>query len=356
MAWRGTRMAKTVAGPVKNARVNQRTTVGSHKEIQSRAAGATANTNSCMFRRALVIINPTAGLGRTRLDRGALTGELGAGGIAASFLESRSPGHATELARSAAAEGGFDVVIAGGGDGTAREVISGVLSSSRPNTPVAVLALGTGNDLSHVAGTASLPGATLAILAGNVRPMDVIAVDCLIAGKPVTTHAASFAAVGLAADVVRLTTPAVKRIFGPRLCYSVGFFRALARYRPVRATVLVDAREYRDEFLLICGGNTTHAGGQTMHLSPGANAHDGQLNLSLIRATTRLQVALQFFRLLRGTHVRHPRASYFPARDIAVQTSAPADVQLDGDVIGSTPARFRVLPAALHLVVATTQR
>jgi YegS/Rv2252/BmrU family lipid kinase len=308
-----------------------------------------------MFRRALVIINPTAGLGRTCLDRRALTSALGADGIAVSFLASRSAGHATELARSAAAEGGFDVVIAGGGDGTAREVISGVLGSSRPTTPVAVLALGTGNDLAHVAGTASLSAATRAICAGIVRPMDVIAVDCEIAGKRVATHAASFAAVGLAADVVRLTTPAVKRIFGPRLCYSVGFFRALARYRPVRATVLADAREYRDDFLLICGGNTSHAGGQTMHLSPGANAHDGHLNLSLIRATTRVQVALQFFRLLRGTHIYHPRASYFPAGNIDIKTAAPADVQLDGDVIGTTPARFRVLPGALHLVVAAPQ-
>lgn len=309
-----------------------------------------------MLRRALVIINPTAGLGRTRLDRGALTGELGEGGIAVSFLDSHSTGHATGLARSAAAEGRFDVVIAGGGDGTAREVISGVLSSSCPTTPVAVLALGTGNDLAHVAGTASMPDAIRAIAAGLVRPMDVIAVDCQIDRKPATTHAASFAAVGLAADVVRLTTPTVKRIFGPRLCYSVGFFRALARYRPVRAIVSADAREYRDDFLLICGGNTSHAGGQTMHLSPGANAHDGHLNLSLIRATTRVQVALQFFRLLRGTHIRHPRASYFPAGHIDIQTAAPADVQLDGDVIGTTPARFRVLPGALSLVVAPPQR
>lgn len=305
-----------------------------------------------MSRCALVILNPTAGLGRTRLDRGALASQLRAMGTDLSFQESRSVGHATALARGAATQGVFDVVIAGGGDGTAREVISGILSSTRPTTPFAVLALGTGNDLAHVAGTASLPAATRAICAGIVRPMDVIAVDCQVAGQPATTHAASFAAVGLAADVVRLTTPSVKRIFGPRHCYSVGFFRALVHYRPVRAIVSADAQEYRDDFLLICGGNTSHAGGQTMHLSPGASAHDGRLNLSLIRATTRVQVALQFFRLLRGTHIHHPRASYFPTGHIDIQTTAPADVQLDGDVVGTTPARFRVLPGALHLVVA----
>lgn len=87
-----------------------------------------------------------------------------------------------------------------------------------------------------------------------------------------------------------------------------------------------------------------------MHLSPGASPHDGALDLSLIRATGRLEVALQFMRLLRGTHVRHPRAAYFPAREIVVSTRSHAEVQLDGDTVGATPARFTVRPEALRLI------
>ncbi len=303
------------------------------------------------MRRAFFIVNPTAAAGRAQHDLDHLRPLLAPQGITATFHASLAAGHAVDLARAAAESGNFDVIVATGGDGTAREVASGVLGSAAPSTPVAVLPLGTGNDLAYVAGTAHVATAPRAIAAGAVRPMDAIEVTCEIAGKQNRTHAMSFAAVGLAADVVRYTTPAVKRWFGPKLCYSVGFFRALARYRPVVGTAICDGREFRDDFLLICAGNTSHAGGRMMHLSPGAVPHDGELNFSLIRATSRVEVALQFIRLLRGTHVRHPRANYFTGHEIEVRTEIPADVQLDGDCVGTTPARFRVLPGALQLVV-----
>ena len=306
-------------------------------------------------KRALFIVNPTAAAGRAAREFDRLRSVLPSLDIAATVRESQAAGHAVELARVAAEAAEFDVIVAAGGDGTAREVASGVLGSAAPDTPMAVLPFGTGNDLAHVAGTARLPAALQAIAAGVVRPMDAIAVTCEIDGSTRTTHALSFAAVGLAADVLRHTTPAVKRWFGPRLCYSVGFFRALVRYRPVIATVVCDGREFADDFLLICAGNTSHAGGQMMHLSPGAMAHDGEFNLSLIRAASRVEVALQFIRLLRGTHIRHRRASYFTGRDLEVTTGCSADVQLDGDIVGTTPARFRIRPGALRLVVGSAR-
>lgn len=303
-----------------------------------------------MARRAFVIINPAAGAGQALRHLEALWPDLKSRGIDATRQETRAAGQAVDLARAAAESGAYAVVVAAGGDGTAREVASGVLNSAAPRTPVALLPLGTGNDLAHLAGVGSLAAATAAIAAGSVRPWDAIEVNSEVDGRSQRTFALSFAAVGLAADVVRLTTPAIKRWFGPRLCYSVGFFRALARYRQVAAVVDCDGRAYQDDFLLICAGNTSHAGGRMMHLSPGAVAHDGLLNVSLIRATSRGEVARQFLRLLRGTHVRHPRADYFTGREIKVRTAAPADVQLDGDCLGCTPVSFRVKPGALQLL------
>jgi diacylglycerol kinase (ATP) len=87
-----------------------------------------------------------------------------------------------------------------------------------------------------------------------------------------------------------------------------------------------------------------------MHLSPGARADDGRLNLSLVRATRRLEVLRQFVGLLRGTHVHHPRVDYFEADTIAVRTAQPAEVQLDGDCVGTTPAVFQVKPGALQVL------
>lgn len=297
-------------------------------------------------------MNPAAAAGRAAERLAPHLATLRARGLEATLQPTHAPGHATTLARDGAASGQYDVVVAAGGDGTAREVASGVLLSPAPTTPVAVLPLGTGNDLAHVACPGGIPAAVAALLGGRTRAFDAIEVTCRRDGHEHRTHALCFAAVGLAADVVRLTTPAVKRWFGPRLCYSVGFFRALAGYRAFPATAVCDGREFRDDFLLICAGNTSHAGGRMMHLSPGARPDDGKLNLSLIRATSRVEVAGQFVRLLRGTHVRHRKATYFPAQEVSVDSPQPAGLQLDGDCIGTTPARFRVREGALRLVVA----
>ena len=119
--------------------------------------------------------------------------------------------------------------------------------------------VGTGNDLAHVAGTGTVAAALQAAARGVTHAFDAIEVTCVVDGRNVVTHACCFAAVGLAADVVRLTTPAVKRIFGPRLCYSVGFFRALRRHVPVTARINADGRVHEGDHLLICAGKIGRA-------------------------------------------------------------------------------------------------
>lgn len=303
-----------------------------------------------MPRRVLIVANPAAAAGRATRTLHELLAGAGARDLDATVVSTRGPGDAVSLANAAADTGQFEVIVAAGGDGTAREVADGILTARRPDTTFALLPLGTGNDFAHLAGVGQPERALHALTRGEVKRRDVIAVNCQTNGRPRTTHALSFAAVGLAADVVRLTTPRVKRWFGPRLCYSVGFLRALRDYAPFAAEVVADERTFRDAFLHVCAGNTSHAGGRMMHLSPGARADDGRLNISLVRATHRLEVLRQFVALLRGTHVRHPRVNYFEATSLAIRTPQPADVQLDGDAVGTTPATFTVRPGALHVV------
>ena len=152
-----------------------------------------------MARRALFIVNLTAGAGLAARSFEGIRPRLASQGIEATIRETRAAGHAVDLARAAAESGAFEVIVAAGGDGTAREVASGVLGSAAPTTPVALLPLGTGNDLAHVAGIGGLSTALAAIASGDVRPLDAIEVTCEIAGRPQRTHAMSFAAVGLAA-------------------------------------------------------------------------------------------------------------------------------------------------------------
>jgi diacylglycerol kinase family enzyme len=75
-----------------------------------------------MVRRALVIFNPTAAAGRAAPHLERLRPILPTLGLVAMYRESRAAGHAVALAREAADTGTCDVIVAAGGDGTAREV------------------------------------------------------------------------------------------------------------------------------------------------------------------------------------------------------------------------------------------
>lgn len=80
------------------------------------------------MQRILLVYNPTAGRRRQAAFLADLVARLEAGGATVDPVPTESAGHATALARRAAAER-FDAVVALGGDGTVREVAAGLMLS-----------------------------------------------------------------------------------------------------------------------------------------------------------------------------------------------------------------------------------
>jgi diacylglycerol kinase family enzyme len=95
-----------------------------------------------------VIFNPAAGRGRAQQR---LEASSAGWRSKAEFWPTQRPGHAVELARRAA-ESGFGIVAAAGGDGTVHEVANGMLQSGRPEVCLAVLPLGSADDYAYSLG------------------------------------------------------------------------------------------------------------------------------------------------------------------------------------------------------------
>src|SRR5262245_58914191 len=89
-----------------------------------------------------VIFNPTAGKGSAARRLAKLRRSWGSH---IRFQPTDAAGHAVELAR-AAAQSGFDIVAAAGGDGTVHEVANGLLLSGRSDVRFAVIPIGSAND------------------------------------------------------------------------------------------------------------------------------------------------------------------------------------------------------------------
>jgi diacylglycerol kinase family enzyme len=95
-----------------------------------------------------VIFNARAGSGRAAQRLRRLRRVLGSH---ADFRPTEGRGHAEELALEAA-QAGFPIVAAAGGDGTVHEVANGLLRSGRADAALAVLPIGSANDYAHSLG------------------------------------------------------------------------------------------------------------------------------------------------------------------------------------------------------------
>jgi diacylglycerol kinase (ATP) len=298
-------------------------------------------------RKALFIVNPVAGArrGRKRWERFSreLTGEW------ASFDEATTAraGEAMQTAHDRA--GDYEIMVAVGGDGTAFEVASGLLSAPNGRAALAVVPVGTGNDIARALGIRTLSDARMALTEGHLHPIDVIRIECQVDNQATVRHALLFAGVGIAGESLRLTTVAVKNVFGKRLAYPVGLLRALWNYRAPLLRVTHDQQNGEGRFLFACASNSEWAGGG-MKLAPGARMDDGMLNINLIGALGRFEALKLLGRVCGGRHTDHPKVRYLTASELKVESDEALDVAADGELVGHTPARFVVRPKALKVV------
>ena len=301
-------------------------------------------------KRILLIANPAAGRHRGERLLAEAQAQLGALGQAVTPALTESPGHATRLAKANATD--FEIVAALGGDGTVNEVANGLMAVEPGERPaLAVLPVGTGNDVALTFGLAKFGTALDALANGNTRTLDIVRVQLVRDGKTVTRHALLFAAAGFAAEVIRKTGPCVKRFFGRRFSYSVGLFRALVGFRVPEFSVKWDGGGKQGRMFQVCVGNTEFAAGGVMRVSPGARPDDGLLNISLVDALGRLQIVRRFPSILSGSYVEDERVDYFTGKRLEIDAKPTAELQADGDIIGTTPATIDLLPGALRLVV-----
>ena len=301
-----------------------------------------------MARSVLLIANPNVALVKDRRQWAELGQALKAKSVQADTVLTEAPGHARELSRQNCEK--YDVLAAVGGDGMLNEVATGILESKGAKPLLATVPAGTGNDVAAQLGIRGAAEAAGALVRGVPRWIDVIKVQYQCAGEPRTRYALSFAAAGFAGRLVKVTTPGIKRLFCQRFCYAVGFLRALFSFRAPWMRVSADGESMEGPMFHVCAGNAEWAGGGVMRISPGAKMDDGQMEICLIPALGRAEILWRFPSLLRGTHIHHAKTRYFGGARLQVEAEPPADVQLDGDPVGTTPTTWELRPRALSVL------
>ena len=297
-----------------------------------------------MSEKAIFLVNPASANGSTAKRWPSLQQRARELGLDGEALLSEHPGHLTELARGAAGEGRLLVVV--GGDGTLNEVVNGLVGT---NAEIAVIPNGTGQDFGR---THEIPlrfdDAVRVALTGSPRAIDLgRAVYRAPGGEEPSRVFANVGSAGMSGAVARRANSMSKRL-GGRATFYYALVREFVAWKNTEVTVSFDDGERRGRMHdVIVANGRWHGGG--MKLAPDAHPDDGLFDVVLIGDVSKLDFVTTSPKLYHGGHVGHHRVEVVRSPTLTIEAESPIPLELDGEVAGTTPARFEVIPGALRL-------
>ena len=235
-----------------------------------------------------------------------------------------------------------DRIVIAGGDGSIAPALPALLEVAKP---LAVIPLGTANDLARNLGLPSAHAAQLALAAeGSVRPIDLGSAN----GRPFLNAAS----IGLGAAVASLHQGDAKRWLGV-LNYLRVLYLAWRRIRPFTVDITCDGVRHHGRFVHVAVLNGRFHGGG-LEPRPDGAIDDGRLDLYALRdgpmfrlmrilAALRLRgMASEVIFRLAGTH-------------ITIRTQRARRVNVDGELCMETPLTLEIMPRALRVVAPSEE-
>jgi diacylglycerol kinase (ATP) len=294
------------------------------------------------FQRALVVATPISGQGKGSSLGRELAEGLGRRGVPTELLLTTAAGHATEACADLADD--IDLVVSVGGDGTLREVLTGLGKRSDRGAAVrvGVLPMGTGNALGTDLGLPRDVDRSIdVILRGHSVLMDVADVNGQL----------SFLVTGVGPDAAVVQDVAQRRVHGrlSKWSYVPAAVRTYFTYKPIPLSVELDGKALSGTFSQVLVSNTSHYGG-VAKIAPDRVLDDGLFEVFLFRRGDKLSLLLYTLRVLLGL-VPGGSIQRERARLVRVTSEQPAPCEIDGDPAGTTPIEVRVTGVRYRLLV-----
>jgi YegS/Rv2252/BmrU family lipid kinase len=286
-----------------------------------------------MTLRALFIVNPHSRRGREHSAevRRRLT-ELGLELVA---YDSRAGQDWSDLIGRHGDE--VDRVVVAGGDGTLNGVVQGLVGTG---LPLAVIPLGTANNLARTMGIPlTIPEACEVAVRGARRRIDL--------GRVNGRYFFTTASIGLSVQITEELTSKTKRRWGP-LAYGVAAIRALTRSRAFHADISWPGGKRHSRTVQIVVGNGRYYG-SALAVAADATIDDARLDLYSLEVRHWLEILALVPSLRRGRHGRKNSVEALRATEFEITTVVPREINVDGEIRGTTPAHLQVVAGALEV-------
>jgi len=298
-----------------------------------------------------IILNPISGHGAGRESIPGIHAAMQAANLSYELVETLRPGHAIELARQAAISG-FDVIVSAGGDGTANEVLNGLMLARDDGVDAAmgVLGIGRGNDFAF---GASIPAGLddgVATLANNHRSR--IDIGYVEGGYfPQGRYFGNGIGVGFDA-VVGFEAMKMKRLRG-FLSYLVAALKTIfLYYQAPRVLLEFEGGTMELDALMVSIMNGRRMGGSFM-MAPDSSNTDGMFDLCIAKQISKPGVLMLIPRFMAGSQGSHNAVLFTRAGELTVKAlRGSLPVHADGETVceEGTELHIRILPSQLEVI------
>ncbi len=301
--------------------------------------------------RIKLILNPNADLGNA-WKRAADLRYLVEGYGDVSWAGTVFPTHAIELAKQAAEEG-FDLVVAVGGDGTAHEVINGLMQVPKQKRPrFGIVPLGSGNDYAANLGLPKKPEDALqAILTGKPHRVDVASLEDEQGRLEYWNNTLNIG-FGGCVTIYSRNFPMVRGF----MIYLLAVIQTIvSRYDVMDVKITTDQGNWEGQTMMmaLCNGPREGGGFTT---GPNAKLDDGILDSAILGKVSRPMMFRMIPEFMKGTQekfTKYVNPGRFKKMEIISQQ--PMYMHADGEVFAGFSHNVRhlkveIIPSAIEVM------
>ena len=299
-----------------------------------------------------IIVNPTSGRGHGEESIPQIERMLSEYNLDFDLVRTERPWHAAELAQEAAASG-YDVVVSAGGDGTANEVLNGLMWAKQAGTgacAMSILCVGRGNDFAYGMGIpADLEAGCRALAQDHRRAVDVGKVT----GGDYPEGRYFGNGVGIGFDAV-VGFEAVKITWLTGFpSYIVAVLKTVfLYYKAPLAKIEYDGQTITQPSLMVSIMNGRRMGGG-FFMAPEGEPDDGLFDLCIAHEVSRLRLFGLIPHFLKGTQASQEPIKMGQARRVvvtAVEGVLPAHT--DGETLCTEGQRLEIelLPGQIEMI------
>ena len=299
-----------------------------------------------------VVVNPQSGGGKgKKFWEKMAEKKMKKANIAFQAKYTEYQGHAIVLVTEAI-RNGFRKIIAVGGDGTYNEVVNGIFlqqHTKTENITLAVFAIGTGNDWIKTMNIPKNVDKAIDVIQHGVPYIQDIGLATYHkAGKKYQRYFLNVAGIGFDAYIAQRLEKTGKR-FG-KLTYLTELILGVFKYKNRLIRIKNEAIDTEERIFMMAVSLCQYFG-DGMKIAPNAIPNDGLFDITLIKDVTKMDVVKELRHLYSG-NFQNPKIETSRTDFITVDSKEDVYLQLDGELLGTCPITFEIVPNSLKVLVS----